>query len=97
MLILRAILGWLVWASIEGCIVLLMVTPWPARSDAKAGDQAVPFHAPDERTIPEGPVGDAIRYGKKVLTETQKYAKPYVGNGLNCSICHLEAGRKAWA
>ena len=52
---------------------------------------------PDERTIPEGPVGDAIRYGTKVLTETQKYAKPYVGNGLNCSSCHLEAGRKAWA
>jgi thiosulfate dehydrogenase len=74
-----------------------MVTPWPARSDAKAGDQVVPFHAPDERTIPEGPVGDAIRYGKKVLTETQKYAKPYIGNGLNCSSCHLEAGRKAWA
>src|SRR5262249_7963471 len=37
------------------------------------------------------------RYGKKVLTETQRYAPAYVGNGLNCSSCHLDAGRKAWA
>jgi hypothetical protein len=57
----------------------------------------VPLHAPDERTIPEGPVGDAIRYGKKVLTETQRYAQAYVGNGLNCTSCHLDAGRKARA
>jgi len=85
------------WACIEGCIVLLMVTAWPAHSDAKAGDRVVPLHAPDERTIPEGPVGDAIRYGKKVLTETQRYAPAYVGNGLNCTSCHLDAGRKAWA
>jgi thiosulfate dehydrogenase len=96
MLIPRTILGLLVWACIEGCIVLLMVTAWPARSDAKAGDRVVPLHAADERNIPEGPVGDAIRYGKKVLTETQRYAPAYVGNGLNCSSCHLEAGRKAW-
>jgi thiosulfate dehydrogenase len=32
-----------------------------------------------------------------VLTETQIYAKAYVGNGLSCSSCHLEAGQKAYA
>jgi thiosulfate dehydrogenase len=68
-----------------------------ARSEAQARDRVIPLHAPDERTLPEGPVGDAIRYGKKVLTETQRYALAYVGNGLNCSSCHLDAGRKGWA
>ena len=74
-----------------------MVSAWPACSDATAVDQVVPLHAPDERTIPGGPVGDAVRYGKRVLTETQRYAQAYVGNGLNCTSCHLDAGRKAWA
>jgi len=91
------ILRWLVWACIEGCVALRIVTAWPARSEAQARDRVIPLHAPDERTIPEGPVGDAIRYGKKVLTETQRYALAYVGNGLNCSSCHLDAGRKGWA
>jgi thiosulfate dehydrogenase len=57
-------------------------------------DRVVPLRAPDERTIPEGPVGTAVRYGKKVLTDTQTYARAY-GNGLNCSSCHLDAGRRA--
>jgi thiosulfate dehydrogenase len=74
-------------------IVLLTVAPVSGQRQGKV----VPLHAPDERTIPEGPVGDAIRYGKKVLTETQTYASAYVGSGLNCSSCHLEAGRKAYA
>ena len=40
-----------------------------------------PFHAPDERTIPEGPVGDAIRYEKKVLTETHGRARGRLPRG----------------
>jgi len=52
---------------------------------------------PDERTIPAGPMGEAIRYGKKVLGQTQTYAAAYVGNGLNCTSCHLQAGTKAFA
>jgi len=60
-------------------------------------DRVVPLHAPDENTIPEGPVGAAVRYGKQVLTETQTYARAYVGSGLNCSSCHLDAGRRAYA
>jgi len=36
-----------------------------------------------------------IRFGRDVFTDTQRYAKPYVGNALNCVNCHLEAGRQA--
>src|SRR5262249_61581111 len=60
-------------------------------------DRVVPLHAPDENTIPEGPLGVAVRDGKQGLTETQTYARAYVGNGLNCSSCHLDAGRRAYA
>ena len=69
---------------------------WTQDHGAIAG-KVVPLRIPDEKTIPNGPLGAAIRYGKKVLTETRTYAKGYVGNGLNCSSCHLEAGRKAYA
>jgi len=60
---------------------------------------ASPTHlpVPPEKTIPNGPMGDAIRYGRKVFTQTQIYAAPYVDSGLNCSSCHLDAGTKAYA
>lgn len=32
-----------------------------------------------------------------MLTESQTYARGHVGNGLNCSSCHLDAGREAYA
>lgn len=36
-----------------------------------------------------------VRFGRDVFTDTQRYAKPYVGNQLNCQNCHLEAGTLA--
>ena len=56
---------------------------------------AVTFTPPDETTIPNSPLGDMIRFGSDVFVDTQRYAKQYVGNGLNCVNCHLDAGRKA--
>ena len=55
------------------------------------------LRVPDERIIPEGPLGESIRLGKKVLIQTQIYARAYIGNGLNCSSCHLNAGTKPFA
>ncbi len=54
---------------------------------------AIAFTPPDESTIPNSPLGDMIRFGRDVFVDTQKYAKKYVGNGLNCVNCHLDAGR----
>ena len=34
-----------------------------------------------------------IRFGRDVFMQTQRYAKKYVGNGLNCVDCHLDEGR----
>ena len=57
--------------------------------------QTVAFAPPSEDTIPNSPLGDMIRFGKDVFVDTQRYAKPYVGNAMNCVNCHLDAGRLA--
>src|SRR6266404_547837 len=47
--------------------------------------------------MPAGPLGDAIRLGLRVMTDTQETVGANVGNGLNCVSCHLDAGRTAYA
>jgi len=38
-----------------------------------------------------------VEYGRDIFVDTQTYAKRFVGNGLNCSNCHLQEGRKPHA
>lgn len=52
---------------------------------------------PDPASIPSGPVGDNIRKGRLLFTETARYAPDYVGNKLSCNDCHLSAGTAAYA
>lgn len=53
------------------------------------------FAPPSESSIPAGPLGEVIRQGRAIFVDTPSHAKAYVGNGLSCSNCHLDAGRKA--
>jgi thiosulfate dehydrogenase len=46
---------------------------------------------------PDDAFGDAVRLGEQLITDTVAHAPQYVGNGLKCSNCHLDAGRKAGA
>ncbi|HQR12066.1 MAG TPA: c-type cytochrome [Casimicrobiaceae bacterium] len=57
----------------------------------------VPLVVPDEINIPSGPEGAAIEFGKKLVGDTRKLLPKNVGNGLNCSNCHLGAGTVAFA
>ncbi|HTP98560.1 MAG TPA: c-type cytochrome [Casimicrobiaceae bacterium] len=57
--------------------------------------EQVKFTPPEPDAIPDTPFGAMVRLGRDVFVDTQRYAKPYVGNGLNCSDCHLDAGRLA--
>jgi thiosulfate dehydrogenase len=57
----------------------------------------VPLAAPSATSIPTGPLGDAIRLGQSIVSDTQSHAKAYVGNGLHCVSCHLDGGRAAYA
>jgi thiosulfate dehydrogenase len=45
-------------------------------------------------TIPDGPLGDVIRLGRDLVADTVNHplTKPYVGNSLNCTSCHLDHG-----
>ena len=47
--------------------------------------------------IPEGPLGEAIRFGERILTHTREAVPQYSGNALNCTSCHLDAGRKPYS
>lgn len=65
-----------------------------AASSAFAADERT-FTPPAEREIPNNEFGEVVRLGKSIFTDTQHHAKKYVGNGLNCSNCHLDSGRMA--
>jgi thiosulfate dehydrogenase len=47
--------------------------------------------------MPAGPLGDAIRLGQAIVSDTQTRASAYIRNGLNCVSCHLDGGRTAYA
>lgn len=55
--------------------------------------------SPNDRPIPSGPLGEAIRLGRDLVENTVGHplSKPYAGNSLNCTSCHLDSGthRKA--
>ena len=58
--------------------------------------EPVPLSPPAKTALPTGPLGDSIRYGQSLVTNTR--ALPgFVGNGLTCANCHLDAGRVAYA
>ena len=79
-------------------IFLPMLVAWAASgSYAQPPAREAAFSPPKEADIPPGPMGDSIRYGAKLLKQTQVYAKAYVGNGLNCTSCHLNGGTTPYA
>ncbi len=54
-----------------------------------------PYLPPTEDTIPDNEFGAMVRFGRDIFIDTQAHAGKYVGNGLNCVNCHLDAGRLA--
>lgn len=48
-------------------------------------------------TIPQGPLGDAIRRGRAILVATRDSMPAYVGNDLTCVSCHLDEGTRPYA
>ena len=105
------LLAMLVVAAVSGCDkqttqttspapTVTPAAPPPAATPAKpavptSGMQGAVFTPPPESEIPKNEFGDMIVLGKNIFVNTQQYAKSYVGNGMNCSNCHLDNGRKA--
>lgn len=77
--------------------VVALATWLPAALSAQslpaAAARPVPFTPPAADAIPDTPLGAIIRFGRDVFVDTPRYAGKYVGNGLKCSNCHLDAGR----
>lgn len=50
--------------------------------------------APPSRPLPKGELGRVIQLGREIIenTNTHPLSKPFAGNALTCSSCHLDAG-----
>lgn len=70
--------------------------PEAAPSAAPSSGRA-PLVVPDRATIPEGPLGDAVRRGEQLVSHTYEELPDHVGNGLHCTSCHLSGGTVAGA
>lgn len=60
--------------------------------EAQSGSAPIEFAPPSPDTIPGTQLGEQIRLGYQIVVNTQEYADAYVGNRLNCTNCHLDAG-----
>lgn len=49
----------------------------------------------DPKALPAGPVGESIRYGHDILTNTKTLMKGYVRADMSCAACHIDAGTKS--
>jgi thiosulfate dehydrogenase len=78
-----------------------MVWLWPGSTYSETAGLPLSSGAaptiPSFDSIPSAPEGDRIRLGYNLIVNTQTYAKAFVGNGLSCRNCHLDAGRKVGA
>ena len=76
----------IVWA-VTATAGLSTALAWSGRADEVAAPAI-------ERAPPEGPLGEAIRLGRELVRQTASHplTKPYVGNSLNCTSCHLKNG-----
>ena len=58
------------------------------------------FVPPDTSTIPHDQFGEMVRYGRELIVNTAHYIGPdgtvghYLGNKMNCSSCHVDAGTR---
>ena len=64
----------------------------PAPEAPSAPEPADAWAAPDPSTIPDGPLGDAVRRGQTLVTRTFEELPDNVGNDLHCTSCHLQGG-----
>ena len=68
------------------------VTAEEPQGTPQVGSAPIEFSPPSPETIPGSQLGEQIRLGYQIVVNTQKYARPYVGNRLNCTNCHLDGG-----
>lgn len=85
-----ATLLWVISACSPSPRVIGVSEPTGLQSSESAGHAL--FAPPSPETIPGDVRGEQIRLGYKMIVDTQEYGRRYVGNMLNCTNCHLDAG-----
>jgi len=60
------------------------------------------WEAPDTSQIEHTAEGDLIRYGRELILHTAVFFGPkgtvaHISNGMNCGVCHIDAGTRLWA
>ena len=59
----------------------------------KLPEGVLAFKPPADTTIPTGEQGDLIRLGQRLIFDTKHLLPDNVGAGMNCSNCHMNAGK----
>ncbi|MCD6065718.1 MAG: cytochrome class [Bacteroidetes bacterium] len=66
-------------------------------------DEEEIWKVPDTSEIPHNEFGDMVRYGRDLILNTAYYIGPegkvgkFLGNKMNCTNCHLDAGTRPYA
>ncbi|WP_225856573.1 c-type cytochrome [Achromobacter xylosoxidans] len=61
----------------------------PPRPDTRPA-----FTPPSAASLPDTEFGKTVRRGEQIFLHTPQNASKFAGNNLNCSSCHLDAGRR---
>ena len=61
---------------------------------ALAAEPRPSFTPPSAASLPDTEFGKIVRQGEQIFLHTPQAAGKFVGNDLNCSSCHLDAGRR---
>jgi len=60
-----------------------MVTAWQ-----------LPLNPLEDKSVDQSPLAEQIRWGYQLFTATPKHAPQFVGGGMACANCHLNAGQR---
>lgn len=77
--------------------------PTAATGDKDDNEVDTLFAGPDTSKIPNDKFGAQVRYGRDLMLNTAYYIGPngvngqYLGNKMNCTNCHIDAGTKPFA
>src|SRR6266550_8584704 len=74
-----------------------LIASFTAFASVAQAAEPVPLSPPATTALSTGPLGDSVRYGQSLVTNARTLAAGFIGNGLTCTNCHLNAGRVAYA
>jgi thiosulfate dehydrogenase len=81
--------------SLVAALLALTAVSVHGADAGRAADKPLAFKPPPADSIPNDEFGKVVKRGEQIFIDTQKNARQFVGNSLNCVNCHIDAGRKA--